>query len=200
MLKDIDNSLKESEQSSLTQSLLITFGLAIFVALLVFFSIRLLLSALISLRNAVEDLANGEGDLTTILPRSSLDILDDISCHFNRFLKSMSGDINSLKSACEQLNEVATVSRRQHNDLALASSKQVQETGNTATAIEKMSTTAMEIADNAERTRVSVESTDSEVQNVLKQVKLSGEELNALNGVLTSVKSLSKNWVGTLKR
>ncbi|MFT2096957.1 methyl-accepting chemotaxis protein [Marinomonas sp. 2405UD66-6] len=187
MLSNIDSSLSETQQSSLTQNLLVIFGLAIFVAIVVFFSVRLMLTALTSLRDAVEDLADGEGDLTATLPGSSLDILDDISSHFNRFLASMAGDINSLKSACDQLNEVATVSRQQHKELAIASDKQVQETANTATAIEEMSTTAMEIADNAERTRTSAESTDAEVQNVLKQVQISGEELNALNGVLMSV-------------
>lgn len=187
MLNNIDNSLNKSQQSSLIQNLLVIFGLAVFVAIVVFLSVRLMLTALTSLRDAVEDLADGEGDLTATLPGSSLDILDDISRHFNRFLGSMAGDINSLKSACEQLNEVATVSRHQHKDLALASDKQVQETANTATAIEEMSTTAMEIAGNAERTRTSAENTDAEVQNVLKQVQISGEELNALNGVLVSV-------------
>jgi methyl-accepting chemotaxis protein len=187
MLNNIDNSLKKSQQSSLLQNLSVILGLAVFVAIIVFFSVRLMLTALTSLRDAVEDLADGEGDLTATLPKSSLDILDDISRHFNRFLASMAGDIIILQNACAQLNEVASVSRQQNKELALASDRQVQETASTATAIEEMSTTAMEIASNAERTRTSAENTDAEVQNVLKQVQISGEELNALNSVLVSV-------------
>ncbi|WOD06653.1 cache domain-containing protein [Marinomonas sp. GJ51-6] len=68
MLSNIDNSLKEAEQSSLTRNLLVIFGLAVFVAIVVFFSVRLMLTALVSLRDAVEDLADGEGDLTATLP------------------------------------------------------------------------------------------------------------------------------------
>lgn len=187
LLNSIDSSLVSSGKTSMMQNLAVILGLSAIVAIVIFFSVRLMLTALTSLRNAVEDLADGEGDLTATLPGSSLDILDDISNHFNRFLSTMSADINNLKNACDQLNEVASVSREQHKSLALASDKQVQETANTATAIEEMSTTAMEIADNAERTRTSAENTDAEVQNVLKQVQISGEELNALNGVLMSV-------------
>lgn len=187
LLNSIDSSLASSGKTSMMQNLAVILGLSAIVAIVIFFSVRLMLTALTSLRNAVEDLADGEGDLTATLPGSSLDILDDISNHFNRFLSTMSADINNLKNACDQLNEVASVSREQHKNLALASDKQVQETANTATAIEEMSTTAMEIADNAERTRTSAENTDAEVQNVLKQVQVSGEELSALNSVLMSV-------------
>ena len=197
LISEIDDSLKDAGQSSLTQNLLIIFCLAVAVAALVFISVRMMLGALTKLRNSVESLADGEGDLTTTLPGSSLDILDDISRHFNRFIGSMAGDIKTLKNACDQLNEVASVSKEQHAILASASDSQIQETTSTAAAIEEMSTTAMEIADNAEKTRTSAENTDSEVQNVLKQVQVSGNELNALNSVLgeveTSIQELGGN-------
>ncbi|MEO9273818.1 methyl-accepting chemotaxis protein [Marinomonas sp. 5E14-1] len=197
VLDKIDTSLSQSKQNGLMQNFLVILVLSALVAGVVYFSIRAMLKALHSLRNAVEDLADGEGDLTTKLPNSSLDILDDISQNFNRFIGSMANDIILLKSACDQLNEVAKVSREQHEILAVSSDKQVQETTSTAAAIEEMSTTAMEIADNAEKTRTSAENTDAEVQNVLKQVQVSGNELNALNSVLgeveTSIQELGGN-------
>ncbi|MDB4837358.1 methyl-accepting chemotaxis protein [Marinomonas sp.] len=187
LINDIDTSLHNSSQTSMVLSLTVILGLSVIVAIVIFLSVKVMLSALHSLRNAVENLADGEGDLTATLPASSLDILDDISRHFNRFLTTMSGDITILKNACAQLNEVSSVSRQHNKDLALASDRQVQETTSTATAIEEMSTTAMEIANNAENTRTSAENTDTEVQNVLKQVQQSGHELNDLNGVLANV-------------
>jgi methyl-accepting chemotaxis protein len=189
LLSDIDSSLVNSGNTSMMMNLTVILGLSALVAIIIFLSVKVMLSALHSLRDAVEDLADGEGDLTRALPGSSLDILDDISRHFNRFISSMAGDIIILKNACAQLNEVAEVSRQQHGILEVAADKQVQETTSTAAAIEEMSTTAMEIADNAENTRISAENTDGEVQNVLKQVQISGEELNGLNLVLGNVEA-----------
>lgn len=187
LLGNIDSSLSEAEQKSHIQNLLVIFFVALAVSIIIFLSIRPMLMALNRLRNAVEDLADGEGDLTATLPSSSLDILNEISHHFNRFLNLMVSDIGNLKESCEQLNQVAIVSRQQHKELALASDRQIQETTNTAAAIEQMSTTAVEIAESAERTRTSAESTDTEVQNVLQQVKVSSDDLNALNEVLVNV-------------
>jgi len=189
LINEVDDSLQEAGQSSLIQNLLIILCLAFVVAALVFMSVRMMLGALTKLRNSVESLADGEGDLTTKLPGSSLDILDDISRHFNRFISSMAGDIVILKNACGQLNEVAKVSRDQHEVLSISSDQQVQETTSTAAAIEEMSTTATEIASNADNTRVSAENTDKEVQDVLKKVQISGEELNGLNLVLDNVEN-----------
>ncbi|TXR54707.1 methyl-accepting chemotaxis protein [Reinekea thalattae] len=189
LLENIDNALVKSERMALGQSLLVILALSSVVATVVFFSVRAILSALYSLKTAVKHLADGEGDLTTQLPSSSLDILDDISKNFNRFLSSMANDIITLKNACHQLNEVADISRNQHEILASSSNQQIEETTSTAAAIEQMSSTAVEIANNAENTRTSAESTDQEVQNVLKQVQISGDELNGLNSVLSSVES-----------
>ncbi|MCV2402637.1 methyl-accepting chemotaxis protein [Marinomonas sp. C2222] len=197
MLSEIDTALEKSERESLIHNFLIILGISAVVAFAIFTSVKLMLTALYSLRDAVEDLADGEGDLTKSLPNSSLDILDDISQNFNRFLSSMSTDVETLKTACGQLNEIASVSRNQNKTLVNAASRQVQETTNTAAAIEEMSTTASEIAANAEHTRTSAENTDSEVQNVLKQVEVSGEVLNDLNRVLDnaegSIQELGSN-------
>ena len=186
-LININTSLIESEKKSLTTKLIIIGLLSGLVAIIVFLAVRSILSALHALRDAVEDLADGEGDLTATLPGSSLDVLDDTSKHFNRFLASMSKDIQSLKNAGDQLKDIALVSREQHQRLADDSDSQIQETTSTAAAIEEMSSTALEIANNAELTRTSAENTDKEVQEMLVQIQISGKELDALTQVLNSV-------------
>lgn len=197
VLADVDATLEKTEKSSFTQSLIVMVVLSVLVAIVAYFAIRMMLIALTALRNAVEDLGNGEGDLTTVLPHSSLDILDDIARYFNNFLKAMIGDINNLKQASEQLNQVSVSSRKHHDALAAASEAQVKETTTVAAAIEEMSSSAVEIADNANNTRVSAEQTEAEVQDVLKQVQVSSDELGELNTVLanveTSIQELSGN-------
>lgn len=189
VLDDINSSLQETKQSVLTSNLLIVLLLSTVVAVIVFISIRTIMLALNALNASVEDLAEGEGDLLARLPNSSLDLLDNIANNFNRFIQSMATDVNQLKEACNELNEIATLSKKQRLELEDFSTKQVVETTTIAAAVEEMSTTATGIANSAERTRESAESTEREVQNVLKQVNVSSEELNDLNNVLNNVET-----------
>lgn len=187
VLNDIQDALGETKGSSLLKNILIILALSVLVGVISYLSISAILTALNALRHSVERLADGEGDLTASLPHSYLDILDDIASNFNRFLSAMAKDINDLKHACEELNNIATLSNQQREVLESSSQAQVNETTSVAAAVEEMSSTAIEIARNAEQTKDSAESTESEVQDVLKQVHVSGSELNELNDVLSNV-------------
>jgi methyl-accepting chemotaxis protein len=75
---------------------------------------------------------------------------------------------------------------RQQQQLT-STDQQKHETIQTATAVEEMVATANEIANSAEVTRGATEDAESEITNVLSQVRHSGENLDELSELLLNV-------------
>jgi methyl-accepting chemotaxis protein len=187
LVNEINHALDKTKSTSLVQNISIVAVISLIVAIASFFSVRTILNGLNTLESSVKKLADGEGDLTTTVPNSSLDILDNIAVGFNKFLKAMAFDIKLLKESCDELNNIATLSREQGRELSQSSLVQIQETTSIAAAVEQTSMSAAAIADNANNTKESAEATEKEVRHVLELVHVSGEELDGLNSVLKNV-------------
>ncbi|NVK73026.1 hypothetical protein C0J08_15780 [Marinomonas sp. CT5] len=189
----IKGEINQSKNSILTQNIVITVIVTLLIIGLVSVAVSILYRALSKLRESVADLANGNGDLTTELPYSYIDLIDEISKDFNRFIASLNSDITHLKETITELNLIAKTSSEQQ--LMLVKSVNTQKEGalQVAAAADEMSSTASEIASNAETTRVSAESANSQTKDVLQQVEMSNEQLENLNLLLTDVeKSISE--------
>lgn len=69
--------------------------------------IRVLMQPLLTMTRAMEDIAEGEGDLTKRLSIHSHDEFGILGKAFNRFVERIHGSIREVSSATEQVNEVA---------------------------------------------------------------------------------------------
>ena len=185
--KEVVSELSSSVDDVQSYSQLITFIIFVLLTIIVLFSSKPVLNPLIILSTAVKNLASGQGDLTKKLPNSSIDVLNNISTDFNTFLDSMALDIGYLKRSSNDLLSISLKSNQQRETLLKASDKQINETNLIASAIEEMRSNSNEIASNAEITKQSAESTELEIQKVLKQVQLSDNELSELSTVLNTV-------------
>ncbi|MGJ8647981.1 MAG: methyl-accepting chemotaxis protein [Marinomonas colpomeniae] len=187
IVAEISSSVDDIQSTSqLTALVILAFVFGV-LTLIVLLSSRSVLSPLMTLGSAVKNLASGQGDLTKKLPDSSIDILNNIATDFNTFLDSMAVDIGYLKRSSSDLLSISVKSNQQRIKLSEASDRQINETNLVASAIEEMRANSNDIADNAESTKRSAESTELEIQEVLKQVQLSSGELNELSSVLNTV-------------
>ena len=187
IVTDISASVDDIQSTSqLTALAILAFVFGV-LTLIVLLSSRSVLTPLMTLGSAVKNLASGQGDLTKKLPDSSIDILNNIAKDFNTFLDSMAVDIGYLKHSSSDLLSISLKSNQQRMKLSEASDRQINETNLVASAIEEMKANSNEIAGNAETTKRSAESTELEIQEVLKQVQLSNSELNELSSVLNTV-------------
>ena len=184
---EINHSMGMIQRDSLFVAFAILAGVFAMLAGMVLLSSRTVLGPLDTLSIAVKQLANGEGDLTRKLPSSSIDILNQISSDFNTFLATMSVDISHLKRSSSALIGISVKSNEQRKKLTKVSDRQINETNLVASAIEEMKANSNEIAGNAESTRLSAESTEKEIQQVLLQVQLSSNQLEELSLVLNTV-------------
>lgn len=187
VIASIDETITESQSSNITKSLVTTLIIALIVGFIVTFAIKRIYSALRNLSSSVEALAKGEGNLTQTIVDSPIDVLSDIANNFNRFLKTLGGDIRNIKQTSVNLADMAVQSTQRQRRLEDSSDQQMQETTQVASAVEEMASTSAEIANSAEVTRTSAESAEVEMQNVLSQVDSSNQRMNELNLLLENV-------------
>lgn len=119
--------------------------------------IMLLLSMLISvlmqplnvMGKAMEDIAQGEGDLTKRLTIQSNDEFGRLAKAFNQFVERIHSSIREVSSATSQVNEVAKLVVGASNSSMINSDEQSNRTNSVAAAINELGAAAQEIARNA---------------------------------------------------
>jgi len=196
-LQKMDSAVGGIFSSAISDSLILFFAAFVIVGFCVYIAISRLYRPLNDLRSSVRSLAAGEGDLTASLPSSRIKLLDDIATDFNVFIGAMAEDIRSLKATTNHLDNIAKLSSQQQVQLEELSSQQKNETVQVAAAIDEMSSTSSEIANNAENTRESASLVEQEMIGVLHEVQASGKQLESLNelmkGVEGSINELGSN-------
>ena len=111
--------------------------------------IRLLMQPLHVMTRAMQNSAEGEGDLTRRLAVESQDEFGILGSAFNRFVERIHTSISEVASATEQLNEVALRVVSASNSSMLNSDEQASRTNSVAAAINELGAAAQEIARNA---------------------------------------------------
>ncbi len=137
--------LSEFRTSAIIATLI---AVAIIIALLGLL-IRVLLQPLLTMTRAMEDIAQGEGDLTKRLAIHSSDEFGELGNAFNRFVERIHGSIREVSSATEQVNEVALRVVSASNSSMVNSDEQSNRTNSVAAAINELGAAAQEIAHNA---------------------------------------------------
>ncbi len=182
---------------SAIQSISFTAILAVVLAIVVIVVIGAITRSLANFTSSVKALAKGEGDLTRMIAPSAIADFEEIGKDFNTFLSSMSNDMSSLIQTSKELSIMASESADRQRKLEASTDQQKQETIQVSSAVEELVATSGEIANSAEVTRGSTEAAESEIKNVLHQVRESSNHLdelsNLLVGVETSVQELGGN-------
>jgi len=111
--------------------------------------IRALMQPLHVMTRAMQDIADGEGDLTRRLTIESQDEFGILGTAFNRFVERIHTSIREVSSATQQVNEVAQRVVSASNSSMLNSDEQASRTNSVAAAINQLGAAAQEIARNA---------------------------------------------------
>ncbi|HBM65711.1 MAG TPA: chemotaxis protein [Pseudomonas sp.] len=111
--------------------------------------IRVLMQPLHTMTRAMEDIAEGEGDLTKRLHIHSHDEFGVLGNAFNRFVERIHSSIREVSSATDQVNEVALRVISASNSSMTNSDEQSNRTNSVAAAINELGAAAQEIAGNA---------------------------------------------------
>lgn len=111
--------------------------------------IRVLMQPINTMGKAMEDIAQGEGDLTKRLDIQANDEFGALASSFNRFVERIHRSIREVSSATVQVNEVAKLVVSASNSSMSNSDEQASRTNSVAAAINQLGAAAQEIARNA---------------------------------------------------
>ena len=139
------STLSEFRASAIIATLI---AVAIIIGLLGML-IRLLIQPLHVMTRAMEDIADGEGDLTKRLTIQNQDEFGILGTAFNRFVERIHTSIREVSSATGQVNEVALRVVAASNSSMFNSDQQASRTSSVAAAINQLGAAAQEIARNA---------------------------------------------------
>ena len=139
-----------------------------------------MLRPLHQIRQNLDDIAAGEGDLTRRLPVTSHDELGELAGSFNRFVEKIHGLVRQIAGMTGDLKQLVEQMSAQAERSEQAMERQRHETDQVATAINEMSAAAHEVAQSAQRAAEAAQQTDHEGQAAKRVVDGSIERIHAL--------------------
>ncbi|AZC20319.1 Methyl-accepting chemotaxis sensor/transducer protein [Pseudomonas sp. CMR5c] len=156
--------------------------------------IRLLMQPLHVMTRAMQDIADGEGDLTRRLNIHNHDEFGILGIAFNRFVERIHGSIREVSSATEHVNEVALRVVSASNSSMLNSDEQASRTNSVAAAINQLGAAAQEIARNAAQASQQASDARNLAEDGQQVVDRSIQAMNQLSDMI----SASSNNIETL--
>ncbi|MDW6004829.1 methyl-accepting chemotaxis protein [Vibrio mangrovi] len=177
----IDNDYIQNDTDTLNGSITI----ALVIAAIILIPIAILLinwvfKPILSLKNLIADLANGNGDLTHRLTVDSKDELGMIATGINQFIENLQTMMRQVRESTNTISqEIAQLEQQTGSNSQLLQSHS-QEIEMAVTAINEMSSTAMVVAENAATTASQTETTNSEAEQSKEVVQLAVAQVGAL--------------------
>ncbi|MBO3277663.1 methyl-accepting chemotaxis protein [Pseudomonas schmalbachii] len=110
---------------------------------------RVLMQPLTAMGRAMQDIAQGEGDLTRRLAVHSQDEFGALANAFNRFVERIHQSIREVATTARQLHDVSQLVVNASNSSMSNSDEQANRTNSVAAAINELGAAAQEIARNA---------------------------------------------------
>ncbi|MNO52074.1 Methyl-accepting chemotaxis protein PctC [compost metagenome] len=110
---------------------------------------RVLMQPLTAMGRAMQDIAQGEGDLTRRLAVHSHDEFGALANAFNRFVERIHQSIREVATTARQLHDVSQLVVNASNSSMSNSDEQANRTNSVAAAINELGAAAQEIARNA---------------------------------------------------
>jgi len=141
---------------------------------------RAVLGPLARAVEAMNDIAQGEGDLTRALDVKRDDEIGQLASAFNLFVSKIHDVISQVKGSVAQLAAAAEQMSVITSETSEGVSRQQQETDQVATAMNEMNATAHEVARSATNTASATEEADRETKSGQAVVNRTVQAMNSL--------------------
>ncbi|MGH8333215.1 MAG: methyl-accepting chemotaxis protein, partial [Pseudomonas fluorescens] len=181
----VDKDKAFSMLSEFRDSALIATVIAVLIIIgLLSLLIRFLMQPMQVMTRAMQDIAEGEGDLTKRLTIQTQDEFGILGTAFNRFVERVHGSIREVSSATEQVNEVALRVVSASNSSMLNSDEQSSRSNSVAAAINQLGAAAQEIARNAAQASHQASDARGLAAEGQQVVERTIQAMNTLSGML----------------
>lgn len=191
---------KTSVDSAVSINILMMLIISALSSVLLFFIGRTIVNALKKVTLAMEDIAEGEGDLVSRLDEVGNDEITDVARAFNKFTSKIHATISNTKKTTAQLVDEAAELSQIANATSIDIEQQSSETELVASAVTEMSAASKQVAELAANAMEAVKGTHEDTSNGKKSVDDSRQTINVLaqeieqaNFSITKLKENSEN-------
>ncbi|MFV7669036.1 methyl-accepting chemotaxis protein [Shewanella algae] len=200
---DIEASVAEYRQTALEDmegklwlTLMIVIVITLVTATLILFAAQRTVTPIRNMLDNLNDIAQGEGDLTKRLQVRGEDEIAQLGLAFNRFVEKLQHIIRDVTTATHEVQDAAGSIHSQTQAIASQLVNHNNETDQVVTAITEMSSTAQEVAMNTTQVAEATHVATDEVAKAQECVDTSLTEISTLmaeiNSAANHIQSLSE--------
>lgn len=143
--------------------------------------LSLLLRRLLGVRNAMDNIASGEGDLTQRLPEEGNDEVTQIASAFNRFVNKMERVLIDVRTSSESVHHAA-------NEIAMGGQDLSRRTDNAASSLQQTSASVEQITSTVQHTAASAQEANK-LSHAATEVAKEGGQM--VSNVVTTMEDIS---------
>lgn len=169
----------EGTSSTVTITVITVAAIVISIVLFLIF-LRLIIRSIQALRSQLDNIAQGEGDLTQRIPITVDDDLGQLARSFNQVLENLQGMIGSIQTLSRDLGQGATELASAARDNNEGVTRQTDSISMVATAINEMQSAIEEVAGNASRAAEITREADLKGQNSAEIIRNSSRQVRRL--------------------
>ncbi len=144
--------------------------------------LSLLLRRLLGVRNAMDNIASGEGDLTQRLPEEGNDEVTQIARAFNRFVGKMEEVLIEVRTSSEAVHHAA-------NEIAMGGQDLSRRTDNAASSLQQTSASVEQITSTVAHTAASAQEAN-QLSHAASEVAKNGGQV--VSNVVTTMEDISQ--------
>ncbi len=200
----IDDQIASANITSTWIILILVTAIALALAALFIIYKKAIGNRLESINRAMNEIAHGDGDLTKRLDATGEDEITILATGFNTFVENLQNLIQQLKGIVVSVNNNADDIRAKVNEDLSRVSVQKSETEQVAAAVNELSATVQEMAQNTALAKGAADSARTETENGMSVINNTVQSINgladAVEEVSDSIKTLEghSNSIGTV--
>ncbi|MDB4837014.1 methyl-accepting chemotaxis protein, partial [Marinomonas sp.] len=150
LVLDVDKESVYAPVTKATTELIIALFVTAFISLLVLlYILKIIYAPIISLRELITDLSQGDGDLTQRLDVRSDDDIGQIAAGINKFIGQLQVMMKEVKSSTEQFTGRVDIIHQQSEKNSVILAQHAVETEHIVAAVEELSSSAVMVAEHS---------------------------------------------------
>lgn len=180
----------ESGESSLFKTTSVSAAFFVVIALLIVYIGRSISNTAIDLRDSLEKLSQGSGDLSRRLPATGADEMGTTAANFNRFMEKLSGIVKSIIAAAEPLLDASNELDNNADTVQRAMRELLDKAHEGKTAMSEITLSISEISQSATMASDAMQETDRQATQGLTIVQNTIRNSENLNNQIISASSM----------
>ncbi|UPW17699.1 methyl-accepting chemotaxis protein [Agarivorans sp. TSD2052] len=197
LANDIERESKATVHNQLNALSIVAITAVILSILLAYYGPKILVDSITRITTRINDISQGDGDLTQRLEVQRQDEIGELANSFNQFVELLEGLINNVNKLSNELSESIINISQKSEQTTEVSKEQNQSVEMIATAVTEMAAAIREVANNANHAAEEVNTVNSQTEQGQNVTKKSVEHITLLSNTVQNasdvVESLSQD-------